>query len=229
MEISDPNIYYLPNNKAFEVIVNNQGLTLVNMELLIVSSVIDGTIVFTRQSRPGVAFEIPITLPTVVKWTTADVVTVDVQDTNSYSYYLKVRYITFNTTAEYKTYLNDYDISIQLGQAGSVAGTYLKSPLDSQGRLETNPNTEPGELDFVFTTSATAGDITQISTDATARSEVTILAPSTNTANVLVGGSTPTFPLIPGSSVSLRNVSLSQIYASSTAASQTLYIITGGT
>lgn len=229
MEISDPNIYYLPNNKAFEVIVNNQGLTLVNMELLIVSSVIDGTIVFTRQSRPGVAFEIPITLPTVVKWTTADVVTVDVQDTNSYSYYLKVRYITFNTTTEYKTYLNDYDISIQLGQAGSVAGTYIKSPLDSQGRLETNPNTEPGELDFVFTTSATAGDITQISTDATARSEVTILAPSANTANVLVGGSTPTFPLIPGSSVSLRNVSLSQIYASSTAASQTLYIITGGT
>ena len=229
MEISDPNIYYLPNNKAFEFIVNNQGLTLVNMELIIVSSQINGSIVFTRQSRPNVAFEIPISMPTIVHWTNADVVTVNVEDSNSYSYYLKVRYITFSTTAEYKKYLNDYDISIQLGTAGSVAGTYIKSPLDSKGRVETNPNTEPGEIDFVYTTSATAGDTTQISTDATARSEVTILASASNTASVLVGGSTPTFPLAAGASISLRNVSLSQIYASSSAASQTLYIIAGGT
>ena len=92
-----------------------------------------------------------------------------------------------------------------------------------------NPINISSEIDFTSTTSATASTITQISTDTVIRDEITILADSGNTATVLIGGSTPTFPLAAGASLSLKHLSLSLLYQSSTGVSQTLHIITGGT
>ena len=106
----------------------------------------------------------------------------------------------------------------------------INNPLDTNGNVKVNSNVLPGEIDFIFTSSATANTITQLNADTTVRDEITILASTGNSATINIGNSTiPTFPLVAGASVTIRHTSLSKLYASSSGASQTLYVICGGT
>ena len=59
--------------------------------------------------------------------------------------------------------------------------------------------------------------------------EVTLYAPSSNTANILIGSSSSqSFPILPNSVLSLKKVDLSQVYVVSQSGTQTLYVIAGG-
>ncbi len=106
----------------------------------------------------------------------------------------------------------------------------INNPLDTNGNVKVNSNVLPGEIDFIFTSSATANTITQLNADTTVRDEITILASTGNSATINIGNSTiPTFPLVAGASVTIRHTSLSKLYAASSGVSQTLYVISGGT
>ncbi|MEM3872900.1 MAG: hypothetical protein QXE05_10125 [Nitrososphaeria archaeon] len=107
----------------------------------------------------------------------------------------------------------------------------LPSGSNTIGNVNVNNVTDTsGEVQsFEFTTSSTANTATQLSTDSTLVEEITILASSSNSATVNIGNSSSQpFPLVAGSSLTLRKVKPSNIYAVSSSASQTLYVIYGG-
>ncbi|MEM4067996.1 MAG: hypothetical protein QXV17_14175 [Candidatus Micrarchaeaceae archaeon] len=107
----------------------------------------------------------------------------------------------------------------------------LPSGSNTIGNVNVNNVTDTsGEVQaFEFTTSSTANTATQLSNDSTLIEEITILASSANTATVNIGNSSSQpFPLVAGSSLTLRKVKPSNIYAISSSASQTLYVIYGG-
>ncbi|MEM3908013.1 MAG: hypothetical protein QXZ17_14345 [Nitrososphaerota archaeon] len=107
----------------------------------------------------------------------------------------------------------------------------LPSGSNTIGNVNVNNVTDTsGEIQaFEFTTSSTANTATQLSSDSTLIEEITILASSSNTATVNIGNSSSQpFPLVAGSSLTLRKVKPSNIYAVSSSASQTLYVIYGG-
>ncbi len=119
----------------------------------------------------------------------------------------------------------------------------VKLNQDSSGNLGVNiennvnigntPNValtqNPSAYNITYTTSSTANTSTQLDTDTTYRDEITIYAPSSNSANVLIGtSSSQTFPIAPNSSLTLKKTNVSLWYAQSSSASQTLYIIAGG-
>ncbi|MEM4068126.1 MAG: hypothetical protein QXV17_14840 [Candidatus Micrarchaeaceae archaeon] len=107
----------------------------------------------------------------------------------------------------------------------------LPSGSNTIGNVNVNNVTDTsGEVQaFEFTTSSTANTATQLSSDSTLIEEITILASSSNTATVNVGNSSSRpFPLVAGASLTLRKVKPSNIYAVSSSASQTLYVIYGG-
>ncbi|MEM3845936.1 MAG: hypothetical protein QXU98_09565 [Candidatus Parvarchaeota archaeon] len=115
---------------------------------------------------------------------------------------------------------------------GSVnIASSLPSGSNTIGNVNVNNVTDTsGEIQaFEFTTSSIANTATQLSSDSTLIEEITILASSANTATVNIGNSSSQpFPLVAGSSLTLRKVKPSNIYAISSSASQTLYVIYGG-
>jgi len=87
----------------------------------------------------------------------------------------------------------------------------------------------PDAFVLQYTTSITSNVATQISTDTTFREEITIYAPSSNSAPVLIGtASSQLFPILPGGTLTLKHTNLSLWYAQSSTTSQVLYVITGG-
>ncbi|MEM3873184.1 MAG: hypothetical protein QXE05_11555 [Nitrososphaeria archaeon] len=115
---------------------------------------------------------------------------------------------------------------------GSVnIASSLPSGSNTIGNVNVNNATDTsGEIQaFEFTTSSTANTATQLSSDSTLIEEITILASSSNSATVNIGNSSSQpFPLVAGASLTLRKVKPSNIYAISSSASQTLYVIYGG-
>ena len=120
MKINDPYVYLLPNNQTFEVIQNSQGLVLVNLKLIIFNSIVNGNVSFYRQSRPTFEFVYPIVTPVVIEWKYADITKIDVTDTNTYDYYLKVQYINFSDKNEYNQYLEQYQVDPNIGSSGNT-------------------------------------------------------------------------------------------------------------
>ncbi|MEM3846314.1 MAG: hypothetical protein QXU98_11525, partial [Candidatus Parvarchaeota archaeon] len=114
---------------------------------------------------------------------------------------------------------------------GSVnIASSLPSGSNTIGNVNVNNVTDTsGEVQaFTYTTSSTANTATQLSSDSTLIEEITILASSANTATVNIGNSSSQpFPLVAGASLTLRKVKPSNIYAISSSASQTLYVIYG--
>ena len=124
-----------------------------------------------------------------------------------------------------QTLISEFDLN-----AVPIGEVNINSPLDANGNVKVNADVLPGEIDFIFTSSATANQVTQLNVDTTVRDEITILASTGNSATVNIGNSTnPTFPLVAGASVTIRHTSLSKLYAVSSGVSQTLYVISGGT
>ncbi|MEM0143190.1 MAG: hypothetical protein QXL94_04465 [Candidatus Parvarchaeum sp.] len=103
----------------------------------------------------------------------------------------------------------------------------LPSGINTIGAVDVNIT--PDLVEIEYTTSGTASTVTQIYNDSTLRDEITILADPSNTAAVLIGTqSSPNFPLVAGAATTVKQSSLSLLYAQSSAVSQKLHIITGG-
>ena len=119
MKINDPYVYLLPNNESFTIIQNSQGLVLVNLKLIVFNPSVNGNISFYRQSKPTFEFIYPIVTPVIVEWQYADITKINITDTNTYNYYLKVQYIDFSDKNEYNQYLEKYQVDPNIGSSGS--------------------------------------------------------------------------------------------------------------
>ena len=119
MKINDPYVYLLPNNQSFTIIQNSQGLVLVNLKLIVFNATVNGNISFYRQSKPTFEFIYPIVTPVIVEWQYADITKINITDTNTYNYYLKVQYIDFSDKNEYNQYLEKYQVDPNIGSSGS--------------------------------------------------------------------------------------------------------------
>ena len=170
MKINDPYVYLLPNNQTFEVIQNSQGLVLVNLKLIVFNSSVDGNISFYRQSKPTFEFIYPIVTPVVIEWKYADITKIDVTDTNSYDYYLKVQYINFSDKNEYNQYLEQYQVDPNIGSSGSDSVNIVP--------YNTTNNSLKG------TTNATANTKLQFTTTSTLVRHFTFVNTSTGTINI---------------------------------------------
>jgi len=119
------------------------------------------------------------------------------------------------------------------GNLAAIAGRFNVN-LDtraSESTLSTLNDKIRSPVDDVFSKDVSVGSTTavQIDTDTQVRDAITILADSANTDDILIGNNTSqTFPLSPGSSLTLRKCSLSKIYAIAASGTQTLHVITGG-
>ncbi|MEM3873376.1 MAG: hypothetical protein QXE05_12525, partial [Nitrososphaeria archaeon] len=161
-----------------------------------------------------------------------------------YDIFCTVQVIIFDSQVEYDQAKSSADFSLV-----PINNSIITSPLDSNGYVQVDLETplpsgsntigninvngqtdSSGEVQaFSFTTSSTANTATQLSSDSTLIEEITILASSGNSATVNIGNSSSQpFPLVAGSSLTLRKVKPSNIYAVSSSASQTLYVIYGG-
>ena len=101
---SQPLVYLLPNNQIFTVLQSGQGLTLTELEIIITAAQVNGNIQFNRQSKPNDTFFIPINSDIVVTFYNADITQFEVEDSNTYSYYLKITYYYFDTQTEYNEF-----------------------------------------------------------------------------------------------------------------------------
>jgi len=116
---SQPEIYLLPNNETYQVLQTGQGLTLTEMEIIIIAPQVDGQIQFNRQSKLNNTFYIDIDSDIVIKFKNSDITDFIVSDSNTYNYYLKISYLTFDTQKEYNEYLINFDIDIHLTPIGN--------------------------------------------------------------------------------------------------------------
>ena len=153
MKINDPYVYLLPNNQTFELIQNSQGLVLVNLKLIVFNSTVDGNISFYRQSKPTFEFIYPIVTPVVIEWKYADITKIDVTDTNSYDYYLKVQYINFSDKNEYNQYLEQYQVDPNIGSSGSDSVNII--PYNTTNHSFTNTTDSTVNTPAPFTTTST--------------------------------------------------------------------------
>ena len=115
---SQPLVYLLPNNKIFTVLQSNQGLTLTELEIIITAPQVNGNIQFNRQSKPTDTFFIPINSDIVVTFYNADITQLEVEDSNTYNYYLKITYYYFDTQSEYNEYLEKFDFKLNISPLG---------------------------------------------------------------------------------------------------------------
>ena len=155
MKINDPYVYLLPNNQTFEVIQNSQGLVLVNLKLIVFNSTVDGNISFYRQSKPTDEFIYPITTPVVVEWKYADITKINITDTNTYDYYLKVQYINFSNKNEYNQYLEQYQVDPNIGSSGSDFINILPYATTNKSLSGTTNATANTKSQFVTTSTLT--------------------------------------------------------------------------
>jgi len=115
---SQPEIYLLPNNETYQVLQMGQGLTLTEMEIIIIAPQVNGQIQFNRQSKPNNTFYIDINSDITIKFKNSDITDFIVSDSNTYNYYLKISYLTFDTQKEYNEYLADFDVDIHVTPMG---------------------------------------------------------------------------------------------------------------
>ena len=80
---------------------------------------VNGNISFYRQSKPTFEFIYPIVTPVIIEWQYADITKINITDTNTYNYYLKVQYIDFSDKNEYNQYLEKYQVDPNIGSSGS--------------------------------------------------------------------------------------------------------------
>ena len=151
MKINDPYVYLLPNNQTFELIQNSQGLVLVNLKLIVFNSTVDGNISFYRQSKPTFEFIYPIVTPVVIEWKYADITKIDVTDTNSYDYYLKVQYINFSDKNEYNQYLEQYQVDPNIGSSGSDSVNIIPYNTTNKSLASATSGTINTKLQFTIT------------------------------------------------------------------------------
>ena len=116
---SQPLVYLLPNNEIFTVLQSGQGLTLTELEIIITAPQVNGNIQFNRQSKPNDTFFIPINSDIVVTFYNADITQFEVEDSNTYSYYLKITYYYFDTQTEYNEYLDKFDFKLNINTIGN--------------------------------------------------------------------------------------------------------------
>jgi len=116
---SQPLVYLLPNNEIFTVLQSGQGLTLTELEIIITAPQVNGNIQFNRQSKPNDTFFIPINSDIVITFYNADITQFEVEDSNSYSYYLKITYYYFDTQTEYNEYLEKFDFKLDINPIGN--------------------------------------------------------------------------------------------------------------
>jgi len=116
---SQPLVYLLPNNQIFTVLQSNQGLTLTEMQIIINAPQVNGNIQFNRQSKPNNTFFIPINSDIVITFYNSDITQFEVEDSNSYSYYLKITYYNFDTQSEYNEYLEKFDFKLNISPLGN--------------------------------------------------------------------------------------------------------------
>jgi len=116
---SQPLVYLLPNNEIFTVLQSGQGLTLTELEIIINAPQVNGNIQFNRQSKPNDTFFIPINSDIVVTFYNADITQFEVEDSNTYSYYLKITYYYFDTQTEYNEYLDKFDFKLNINTIGN--------------------------------------------------------------------------------------------------------------
>ena len=116
---SQPEIYLLPNNTTYQVLQTGQGLTLTEMEIIIIAPQVNGQIQFNRQSKPNNTFYIDINSDITIKFQNSDITDFIVSDSNTYNYYLKISYLTFDTQKEYNEYLTNFDIDIHITPIGN--------------------------------------------------------------------------------------------------------------
>ena len=115
---SQPLVYLLPNNEIFTVLQSGQGLTLTELEIIITAPQVNGNIQFNRQSKPNDTFFIPINSDIVVTFYNADITQFEVEDSNTYNYYLKITYYYFDTQSEYNEYLEKFDFKLNISPLG---------------------------------------------------------------------------------------------------------------
>jgi len=115
---SQPLVYLLPNNKIFTVLQSGQGLTLTELEIIITAPQVNGNIQFNRQSKPKDTFFIPINSDIVITFYNADITQFEVEDSNTYNYYLKIIYYYFDTQLEYNEYLEKFDFKLNITPIG---------------------------------------------------------------------------------------------------------------
>jgi len=116
---SQPLVYLLPNNQIFTVLQSNQGLTLTEMQIIINAPQVNGNIQFNRQSKPNNTFFIPINSDIVITFYNSDITQFEVEDSNSYNYYLKITYYNFDTQSEYNEYLEKFDFKLNISPLGN--------------------------------------------------------------------------------------------------------------
>ncbi|MCW1309730.1 MAG: hypothetical protein QXP04_03490 [Candidatus Nanoarchaeia archaeon] len=242
MRITNPIPLVLNSTDTLKLV--EQPLTLINAKIVISNAHVQQTVTFYNQS--GTIEGNPFTINSSMEFKLENVnySKITFSDPNEYDIFCTVQVIIFDTQQEYDQAKSSADFSLV-----PINNSIITSPLDSNGYVQVDLETplpsgsntigninvngqtdSSGEVQaFIFTTSSTANTATQLSTDSTLIEEITILASSGNSATVNIGNSSSQpFPLVAGSSLTLRKVKPSNIYAISSSASQTLYVIYGG-
>ncbi|MEM3860379.1 MAG: hypothetical protein QW478_13455 [Candidatus Micrarchaeaceae archaeon] len=242
MRITNPIPLVLNSTDTLQLVT--YPLTLANVKFVISNPKVNQTITFYSQS--GTVEGNPLTVNNSMEFKLENInySKITFSDPNNYNIFCTVQIIEFDTQQEYDQAKSSADFSLV-----PINNSIITSPLDSNGYVQVDLETplpsgsntigniningqtdSSGEIQaFEFTTSSTANTATQLSSDSTLIEEITILASSANTATVNIGNnSSQPFPLVAGSSLTLRKVKPSNIYAISSSASQTLYIIYGG-
>jgi len=155
-----------------------------------------------------------------------------VSDKNSVDIGQKLRYLIDQTEAILA------QVDVALGTRASEATlSDIKDVLDvalstraSESTLSDLNAKIPSPIDDVFSKDVSVGaSAVQLDPDTKVREAITLLADAANTDDILIGNSaSQTFPLSPGSSLTLRKCSLSKIYAIAASGTQTLHVIAGG-
>ncbi|MEM3872396.1 MAG: hypothetical protein QXE05_07550 [Nitrososphaeria archaeon] len=242
MRITNPIPLVLNSTDTLKLV--EQPLTLINAKIVISNAHVQQTITFYNQS--GAIEGNPFTINSSMEFKLENVnySKITFSDPNEYDIFCTVQVIIFDSQVEYDQAKSSADFSLV-----PINNSIITSPLDSNGYVQVDLETPlpsgnntignvnvnnvtdtSGEIQaFEFTTSSTANTATQLSNDSTLIEEITILASSGNSATVNIGNSSSQpFPLVAGASLTLRKVKPSNIYAVSSSASQTLYVIYGG-
>ncbi|MEM3846282.1 MAG: hypothetical protein QXU98_11365 [Candidatus Parvarchaeota archaeon] len=242
MRITNPIPLVLNSTDTLQLVT--YPLTLANVKFVISNPKVDQTITFYSQSGTVEGNPLNINSSMEFKLENTNYSKITFSDSNSYNIFCTVQILEFDTQQEYDQAKSSADFSLV-----PINNSIITSPLDSNGYVQVDLETplpsgsntignvnvngqtdSSGEVQaYTFTTSSTANTATQLSSDSTLIEEITILASSSNSANVNIGNSSSQpFPLVAGSSLTLRKVKPSNIYAISSSASQTLYVIYGG-
>jgi len=116
---SQPLVYLLPNNQIYSILQSGQGLTLSEFEIIITAPQVNGNIQFNRQSKPNNTFFIPFNSDIIITFFNSDITQFEVEDSNTYNYYLKITYLTFDTQSEYNEYLEKFDFKLNITPIGN--------------------------------------------------------------------------------------------------------------